>query len=87
MGLNGVKVLGQTQFMPGSVLTGMLADHGAEVIKIESPDGDPTRQHEHRDDPDLAAATVGFFASCNRGKYSLPLDLERVAAKKILYRP
>ncbi|MGY3324044.1 CaiB/BaiF CoA transferase family protein [Pseudomonas sp. TE3911] len=85
MKLNGVKVLDLTQFMPGSVLTGMMADHGAEVIKIESPGGDPTRQHEHRDDPDLAAATVGFFASCNRGKYSLSLDLKHIAAKEILY--
>jgi crotonobetainyl-CoA:carnitine CoA-transferase CaiB-like acyl-CoA transferase len=55
------------------------------VIKIESPSGDPTRRHEHRDNPDLAAETVGFFAGCNRGKFSISLDLKRPAAKEILY--
>lgn len=86
MKLNGVKVLDLTQFMPGSVLTAMMADHGAEVIKVESPTGDPTRQHEHRGNPESAADTVGFFAGCNRGKSSLSLDLKQPAAKEILYR-
>lgn len=85
MKLNNVKVLDLSQFMPGSVLTAMMADHGAEVIKIESPSGDPTRQHEHRNNPDQAAATMGFFAGCNRGKYSLSLNIKHPAAKEIVY--
>ena len=85
MKLCGVKVLDLTQFMPGSVLTAMMADHGAEVIKVESPSGDPTRQHEHRDNRDLADETIGFFARCNRGKSSLSIDLKKPAAKEILY--
>lgn len=84
MKLDGVKVLDLTQFMPGSVLTAMMADHGAEVIKVESPTGDPTRYHEHRGQREPDAGTVGFFAGCNRGKSSLSLDLKQPAALEII---
>jgi len=84
MKLDGVKVLDLTQFMPGSVLTAIMADHGAEVIKVESPTGDPTRYHEHRGQREPDSGTLSFFAGCNRGKSSLSLDLKKPAALAII---
>ncbi|UXJ50271.1 CaiB/BaiF CoA transferase family protein [Pseudomonas citronellolis] len=69
MKLSGIVVLDFSQFMPGPTLTAMLADHGARVIKVEPPTGDPTRHDpESHDD---------FYAACNRGKQSLCLDLKK----------
>lgn len=41
--LAGIKVVDLTQFLPGPIMTMMMADQGAEVIKIEPPAGDPAR--------------------------------------------
>ena len=43
MKLDGLRVVDLSVFLPGPYLTLALADHGAEVIKIEPPDGDPER--------------------------------------------
>ena len=43
MKLEGIKVLDLSMFLPGPHLTMMMADHGAEVIRIEPPSGEPTR--------------------------------------------
>src|SRR5690349_18190651 len=65
--LSGVRVVDLTALLPGPFCTQMLADLGAEVIKIERPDGgDPVRQ--------IAPAT---FAAVNRGKRSAMLDLRQ----------
>jgi len=71
MKLQGVRVLDLTSFIPGPYMTMALADHGAEVIKIESPDGDPTR-HIGLSDGDHTV----YFRNFNRGKKSLVLDLK-----------
>ena len=63
----------------GPVATAMLADQGAEVIKVESPNGDQSRSIGNRRN----GLTAGFFA-CNRGKKSLSLDLKRDDAKQAL---
>jgi len=42
--LSGIKVVDLSLFLPGPMLTMMMADHGAEVIKVEPPTGDPARQ-------------------------------------------
>ncbi|MEP0729966.1 MAG: CoA transferase, partial [Parasphingorhabdus sp.] len=39
--LSGIKVVDLSLFLPGPMLTMMMADHGAEVIKVEPPAGDP----------------------------------------------
>jgi crotonobetainyl-CoA:carnitine CoA-transferase CaiB-like acyl-CoA transferase len=69
MKLQGLRVLDLSQFLPGPLLTLALADHGAEVIKVEPPGGDPGRAIGLAD----GAATV-FFRNLNRGKKSVVLD-------------
>jgi crotonobetainyl-CoA:carnitine CoA-transferase CaiB-like acyl-CoA transferase len=72
MKLEGIKVVDLSVFLPGPYLTMVLADHGAEVIKVESPgEGDPGRYIGASDGP----STV-FFRNVNRGKKSIVLDLK-----------
>ncbi len=72
MKLRGLVVLDLTSFIPGPYLTMALSDHGAEVIKIEGPSGDPTRNIGLSD----GDHTV-YFRNFNRGKKSLVLDLKQ----------
>src|SRR4029079_15871175 len=72
MKLEGIKVVDLSVFLPGPYLTMALADHGAEVIKIEPPgEGDPGRHIGLSDGP----STV-FFRNVNRGKSSVVIDLQ-----------
>ncbi len=71
--LSGIKVVDLTQFLPGPAMTGMMADQGADVQKIEPPTGDPARMQA----PFEAGHSV-WFANLNRGKSSLVLDLKSV---------
>ena len=70
--LSGVLVLDFTTLLPGPLATLMLAEAGAEVIKIERPGGEDMRHYEPRFDGESA-----MFAQLNRGKKSLVLDLKR----------
>jgi len=72
MKLAGLRVIDLSVFVPGPYLTKALADHGAEVIKVEVPgDGDPGRHIGLSDGP----STV-FFRNLNRGKKSITLNLK-----------
>jgi crotonobetainyl-CoA:carnitine CoA-transferase CaiB-like acyl-CoA transferase len=72
MKLSGIRVIDLSVFLPGPYLTLAMADHGAEVIKIEAPgEGDPGRHIGLSDGP----STV-FFRNLNRGKKSVVLDLK-----------
>ncbi len=72
MKLEGIKVVDLSWFLPGPYLTTALADHGAEVIKVEPPgEGDPGR---HIRPPD--ERTSVFFRNMGRGKKSVVLDLK-----------
>lgn len=74
--LNGIRVLDLTQMLAGPFGTMMLADHGAEVIKVEAPTGDMTRiGGPHRAD-DTEKTHGGYFQSVNRNKKSIVLDLK-----------
>ena len=82
MKLAGLRVIDLTLFLPGPYLTLQLADHGAEVIKVEPPgEGDPTRHLGLAD----GASTV-YFRLLNRGKKSVVLDLKSEQGKQELYR-
>jgi crotonobetainyl-CoA:carnitine CoA-transferase CaiB-like acyl-CoA transferase len=66
--LSGVRVIEFTHMVMGPTCGMILADLGAEVIKIEPPGGDKTRQ--------LPGLGIGFFRSFNRNKKSVVLDLQ-----------
>ena len=79
--LEGVKVLDLTSMVSGPMAAMMLADQGAEVIKIEPTHGEQLRH--------MAALHNGVnpaFYSCNRGKKSLAIDLKSEEGKEILLK-
>ena len=82
MKLEGVRVLDLSLFLPGPHLSQVMADHGAEVIKVEPPgDGDPGRR--------IGLGERGqsvFFRNLNRGKRSVTLNLKAPAAREALMR-
>ena len=78
--LSGIKVLDLTRLYPGGYCTGLLADLGADVVKVEGPGaGDGLRFVEQGD---VLAAHI----SLNRGKRSLRLDLKHERAPEVLRR-
>ncbi len=74
--LDGITVVDLTQFLPGPMLSVMMADHGATVIKVEPPGGDPARTQA----PFENGKSV-WFANLNRGKTSRTIDLKSAAGK------
>jgi crotonobetainyl-CoA:carnitine CoA-transferase CaiB-like acyl-CoA transferase len=80
--LDGVRILDCTTVVLGPWAAQQLGDLGADVIKIEPPEGDTTRQLGPRRHPGMAA----FYLGCNRNKRSLVLDLKQEAAMRVLYR-
>ena len=74
--LSGITVIDLTQFLPGPMMTVMMADHGARVIKIEPPGGEPVREQA----PFENGQSV-WFANLNRGKKSRVLDLKSETGK------
>src|SRR5512138_889435 len=80
MKLEGLKVVDLSWFLPGPYLTTALADHGAEVIKVEPPDGDPGRHIRPADQ-----RTSVFFRNMGRGKKSVVLDLKSEEGRAALF--
>ena len=81
--LLGVKVLDLSRLLPGPFCTMLLADMGADVIKIEHPQGGDYARYQ----PPLAAAQGemgAFFSAINRNKRSLTLDLKQEEGAQIL---
>ena len=77
--LEGIKVLDLTAMVSGPVATMMLADQGAEVIKVEPPGGERMR---HMGMPHNGVPAT--FYSFNRGKKSIVIDLKTDAGKRVL---
>lgn len=69
--LSGITVVDLSLFLPGPMMTLMMADQGAEVIKVEPPGGDPAR-----DQAPFEAGQSVWFRNLNRGKHSIALDLK-----------
>ena len=74
--LAGVVVLDLTQMLAGPYCTMMLADHGADVIKVEPPEGDMSRRLGPYADCNGDRRHSGYFHSINRNKRSVVLDLK-----------
>ncbi len=77
--LGGLRVLDVTQVMAGPYCTMLLADLGADVVKIEPPGGDMTRRM-----PGAVGADTPAFNAVNRGKRSVVLDLKTTAGRDAL---
>ncbi|MEX0700613.1 MAG: CoA transferase [Planctomycetales bacterium] len=71
--LSGVRALDLTRVLAGPYCTMLLADLGAEVVKVERPDGGDDARHFG---PFLPSGESAYFASVNRGKKSIALDLK-----------
>lgn len=76
--LHGIRVLEFAHMVMGPTCGLILADLGAEVIKIEPPDGDHTRK--------LTASGAGFFPTYNRNKKSIAVDLKSDAGRAIVHK-
>jgi crotonobetainyl-CoA:carnitine CoA-transferase CaiB-like acyl-CoA transferase len=82
MKLEGLRVVDLSLFLPGPHLTMMMADHGAEVIKVEPPgEGEPNRHIGPQQD-----GTSVYFRNTHRGKKSLCLNLKSPEAREALLR-
>jgi len=82
MKLDGIRIIDLSLFLPGPHLTMLMADHGAEVIKLEPPgEGEPVRH--------VGAVEAGhsvWFRNTHRGKKSISLDLKNSAAREALLK-
>jgi CoA:oxalate CoA-transferase len=77
--LSGIRVIDLTRILAGPFCSMLLADMGAEVIKVEPRDGDPIRGHGH-----FVNGISTYFAQFNRNKRSIVLDLYSDDGKAVL---
>jgi crotonobetainyl-CoA:carnitine CoA-transferase CaiB-like acyl-CoA transferase len=81
--LAGIKVIDLSRVLGGPYATMILSDHGAEVIKVEPPQGDETRDYGPPFDPVHGAS---YFLGVNRNKQSIGLDLSKPGGRDVLLR-
>ncbi len=81
--LEGLKVIDLSRVLGGPYCGQMLADHGAEVIKVEPPQGDETRTWGPPFDKEGISA---YFAGINRNKRTIALDLSKPEGREVLLK-
>ena len=81
--LEGLKVIDLSRVLGGPYCGQMLADHGADVIKIEPPQGDETRTWGPPFDKEGISA---YFAGINRNKRTIALDLSKPEGREVLLK-
>ncbi len=82
MKLTGIKVLDLSLFLPGPLMTQMMADHGAQVIKLEPVEGgEPNREIGPKRD-----GTSVYFANTHRGKKSIQVNLKTAEGRDLALR-
>jgi formyl-CoA transferase len=81
--LAGIRVVDMTSAMAGPFATMLLADLGAEVVKVEPPEGDQSRDWGP---PFYGEKYSSYFASINRGKKSVVVNLKSEGGRRVLYR-
>ncbi|MDR3531537.1 MAG: CaiB/BaiF CoA-transferase family protein [Rhodopila sp.] len=80
--LAGIKVIDLTRVLGGPYCTMILSDHGADVIKIEPPQGDEVRDWG----PPFHEGDASYFIGVNRNKRAIALDLGKPEGKAVLLR-
>ena len=85
--LAGVKIVDLSRVLAGPYATQILGDHGADVIKVEPPQGDETREWgpPFRDD-DGERGPSSYYLNINRNKRGLALDLTKPEAREVVLR-
>jgi len=83
--LAGVRVLDLTHILSGPFATMTLADLGAEVVKVEPPEGERTRNLLARDPKHSIAGMGAYFLCLSRNKKSLVIDLKTAAGRELFY--
>ena len=78
--LHGLKVVDLTRVLAGPYCTQILGDHGADVLKVEAPQGDETR----RWGPPFVDGSAAYFMGVNRNKRGMVLDFTQDAARTTL---
>jgi crotonobetainyl-CoA:carnitine CoA-transferase CaiB-like acyl-CoA transferase len=80
--LQGIRIVDLTSLVMGPYATQMLADYGADVIKVEAPGGDVMRKTGPMRNPNMGA----MYLQMNRNKRSIVLDLKHAAAREALIK-
>ena len=80
--LSGIKIVDLTRVLSGPYATQILADHGAEVLKVEPPLGDEVRDWG----PPFYEGNASYFIGLNRNKRSIGIDLRKPEGRVILMR-
>lgn len=80
--LEGVRILDLSRMLTGDYASMVMGDMGAEVIKIEPPEGDPLRKMP----PHFIEGESAYFLSINRNKKSIVIDLKKGEGRQVFYR-
>lgn len=78
--LHGLRVIDLSRVLGGPLASQVLGDHGADVIKVEPPSGDETRQWG----PPFRDGTASYFLGVNRNKRAIALDLKKAEGREVL---